>query len=279
MYRFSRFFNEISALLSREYLSTQKKFQLFFAFYGLRRYRASSHSVRFMGLEFYTPSYSNFVGIIREVFIFGDYYFKSDSPNPVIIDCGANIGVTTIFLKWLYPDARITAFEPSPVAVAALRKNIALNKLQNVEVIEAAATGDVGSITFWEQTAKPGGSTAMRDVFDSKSKTAKFDEVTVRGVRLSAYITGDVDLLKMDVEGAEGVIVQELARSGSLVRIKNIIMEFHENADNAQNDLSTMVTTLKQAGFRIVVFASEVTPSSEMMAKKHAHHFLIRAFR
>ncbi len=281
MIRIARLLNEISSTFMREYLSTGQKIRLLSEYYWLRlRHVASSpDSVRFMGMSFSTPSFSNFIAIIREVFLFGDYYFKATSITPVIIDCGGNIGVTTIFLKWLYPNARVTVFEPSPVAVSALRKNIDANKLSDVEVVEAAVSNEEGTISFWEQPAKPGGSTAVRDVFESKSKATQFEEVSVKAVRLSPYITEDVDLIKMDIEGAEGLVIQELHASGTLSRVKNIIMEFHENADNRSNDLSTMVSTLKENGFKIVIFASEITPSSEVMAKKNGHHFLLRAFR
>jgi hypothetical protein len=41
--------------------------------------------------------------------------FKTDSRNPIIIDCGANIGVATIYFKRLYPDSRILSFEANPI--------------------------------------------------------------------------------------------------------------------------------------------------------------------
>jgi FkbM family methyltransferase len=281
MIRIARLLNEISSTLMREYLTVSEKVQLLSGYYWLRmRYVAKSPShVSFAGLRFTTPSFSNFIAIVREVFLFGDYYFKAKNDAPLIIDCGANIGVTTLFLKRLYPNARVIAFEPSPVAVAALRKNISDNNIQNVTIVEAAVSNEEGTISFWEQPSKTGGSTAVRDVFESKSEATKFEEVSVRATRLSPHITEDIDLLKMDIEGAEGLVINELSMSGTLKRVKNIIMEFHENPDNRTNDLSTMITTLKENGFKIVIFASEITPSSEQMLRKPAHHFLLRASR
>lgn len=234
---------------------------------------------RFLGFSFVTPSFTNFMGIVREVFIFGDYYFKAKSSTPTIIDCGANIGTTTVFFKWLYPNAKITAFEPSPTAISALRKNIELNKFKDITVIEAAASDSEEKISFWEQPKKSGGSTAVRDVFRSKSSSTEFEEVTVHAVLLSKHVHENIDLLKMDIEGAEGIVIRELSKAGALSKIQNIIMEFHENESNKNNDLSEMISLLKSNGFKIVIFASEITPTSERMSRMPAHHFLLRASR
>src|SRR5262249_51895723 len=40
------------------------------------------------------------------------YRFASSRPDPVVYDCGANIGMATFYFKWLYPKAHIDAFEP-----------------------------------------------------------------------------------------------------------------------------------------------------------------------
>ena len=173
MQRFSRLLNEIAVVCSREYLSSMQKIRMLIAFNGLRLLHSvgrSSTSIRFMGFSVTAPSFANFLAIAREVFVFGDYFFNASTPAPVIIDCGANIGMSTLFFKWLYPQARITAFEPSPVAVAALRKNILDNVLTDVSVVEAAASGEEGTIKFWEQESKPGSSTAVKGVYDRKAE-------------------------------------------------------------------------------------------------------------
>src|SRR2546423_3692928 len=40
------------------------------------------------------------------------YKFDAERPDPLIIDCGANIGLSVIYFKYLYPRATIVAFEP-----------------------------------------------------------------------------------------------------------------------------------------------------------------------
>ncbi|HEX4602645.1 MAG TPA: hypothetical protein VH724_01505, partial [Candidatus Angelobacter sp.] len=60
------------------------------------------------------------VMLYSEIFARESYWFTSNKPNPVILDCGANIGMATLYFKWLYPLAQITAFEPDPTTFNAL---------------------------------------------------------------------------------------------------------------------------------------------------------------
>lgn len=49
----------------------------------------------------------SFRHLFYEIFATGSYFFQSDSANPLIFDCGANIGMSILFFKKLYPNARI----------------------------------------------------------------------------------------------------------------------------------------------------------------------------
>jgi len=53
---------------------------------------------------------------------------------PLIFDCGANIGLATLYFKNLYLGARIVAFEADPETAAVLRENVSANHLQDVSV-------------------------------------------------------------------------------------------------------------------------------------------------
>src|SRR5688572_14359002 len=62
------------------------------------------------------------------------YKFNPSSENPVIIDCGANMGVSVLFFAKEYPKARIIAFEPDAAIYDVLQKNIASFHLNHVEL-------------------------------------------------------------------------------------------------------------------------------------------------
>lgn len=52
--------------------------------------------------------------LLWEIFIRGEYFFETEKTAPVILDCGANIGLATLFFKRIYPKARITCGEADP---------------------------------------------------------------------------------------------------------------------------------------------------------------------
>jgi hypothetical protein len=71
----------------------------------------------------------------------------------------------------------------------------------------------------------------------------------VEAVRLSPFIQGEVDLLKMDIEGAEGSVVRELAEAGKLKWIKEMFIEYHHHLNPNEDDLSQLFRIFEQNGF------------------------------
>lgn len=281
MHRIARVFFEVGVLFSRDYLTFAQKVKLLFGFYiSVLRKRFSSPEApyHFSGFTIYADSGANFSTIIREVFLLGDYYFKSSTPAPYIIDCGANIGISTLYFKALYPQATILAVEPSPKNMSFVKQNVEVNNIHGVTMLEAAASDSEGTVSFWEHTHKPGGSTMVKAVYESKIKDS-FKEYKVPAVLLSKHLPWKVDLLKMDVEGAEGGILKELSQSGSLSKIDRIIMEYHDNEGNTSNDLVTIINLLKEAKFTVAFYTNEFNISSERLIRANSRHFMIRADR
>ena len=70
--------------------------------------------VVFLSFRVQFVSFSEFFILIREIFIYEPYHFNSKKEDPVIFDCGGNIGLATIYFKFLYPRAKVVVFEPVP---------------------------------------------------------------------------------------------------------------------------------------------------------------------
>src|SRR5688500_1422830 len=70
------------------------------------------------------PDGPSFAAMYDEIFRNEIYRFVSDSANPFVIDCGANIGISILYFKQVYPACRILAFEPDPAIFTYLSKNI-----------------------------------------------------------------------------------------------------------------------------------------------------------
>jgi len=180
----------------------------------------------------------------EEVFFEEEYFFQTDSPEPVIVDCGSNIGLATLYFKTIYPKAKIIAIEAHPTTFATLQSNIKDNNLSNVEALNVAAVGgDEKEISL--MFSKPGDlrSTKIREMHGDQ----ELQEIKVPAVRLSTILPGSVDLLKMDIEGSEDEVIDEIA--GKLKQIKNVILEYHFSPGTKRKSLGEFVSILEAAGF------------------------------
>ena len=123
--------------------------------------------------------------LYREIFVRQHYYFSADNDSPVIFDCGANVGVATFYFKWLYPKARVEAFEPDPNTFAVLETNVARNRLTDVVAHNCAVWDENGQIEFFVDREHPGSLQMSADA--SRLKGAA---IRVPSRKLSDFIQG-----------------------------------------------------------------------------------------
>ncbi|TSC88400.1 MAG: FkbM family methyltransferase [Microgenomates group bacterium Gr01-1014_16] len=194
--------------------------------------------------------------MLKELYEKNYYQFDTSKPDPVIFDVGALIGETVLYFKEQFPKAKITAFEPSPRSFALLKKNISQNKLTRIKLVNAAVAGKSGKMNFYTSKSKQNpwgrGDSLKENKFNNKDRSKI---VQVSTVRLSQYINSPIDLLKLDIEGAETEVVQEIEPKLKLV--KNIILEFHASPYNPENKLSTILKILQRNNFKSKFFISQ----------------------
>jgi len=246
--------------------------------YFLKKFQRNPSHLRFLGYKISFHSRQNALGIVREIFFLGDYAFKTDSTAPRILDAGANIGLATLFFKRYYPKAHITSFEAAPENFKLLEENIERNGLQNVTPIFGVLGKDTSTRTFFYNPERPGGSTGLGSVAESKTRS-NFVKTEVPGIKLSTYITEEIDLLKMDIEGGEGDVFQELEESGKLRHIKQMVFEYHANESNTENKLTDILSTLERNNFSTVIYDNEGGYFGKQMRPFPVYHFMIRAYR
>ena len=63
----------------------------------------------------------------NDIFVKRTLAFATASPAPRILDCGANVGLASLFFRRAYPHARITAYEADPALFAILQANLGAN--------------------------------------------------------------------------------------------------------------------------------------------------------
>lgn len=145
-----------------------------------------------------------------------------------VVDLGANVGFATVALAAHHPGARFVCVEPEAESRALLASNLALNGVQ-AEVVGAAVSGSAGGRFAISHGRAPGSDSVVA------ATGGAVEGLTVASL-LDRAGWGDVDLMKIDVEGAEwGVFSDAAAWAG---RVRAIIGELHpvSNASAARAD-------------------------------------------
>jgi len=216
------------------------------------------------------------VFLFRDVFLQGTYYFKTDNPTPTILDCGANIGSSVLFFKWLYPNAIIHAFEPSPSIFAKLEKNVSNNHLSQVFCHNVALSDTKTTLSFFEPEGVQGSLTGSLTQARNAGKS-----VEVQAIKLSDFIgensISSIDYLKMDIEGAETAVIDEMAATHTLGIIKQAGIEYHHQIAGQDASLGHFLQTIEQEGFQYNVFAEGLP--SKIGEMQDVHLFLNQQYQ
>lgn len=237
--------------------NTRNRYEIFRALLYLRfwveiRRRQGEIRMKIFGFTITAPSCFELLYLFREVFIQRQYEAQLKSKDPLILDCGANIGMATLFFKICFPECRIICFEPNPVAFAYLRKNIEENRLAEVQLVNAALADKEGEMVLYTEPSN----TLISSI--NRERGAKVEK-QVPVVRLSGYLEGVVaDLAKIDVEGAEHVILKDLLDTNMLQNVQQFIFEYHHLTSPHSKKFSNFLSLLDQHGFRYQVAASFV---------------------
>jgi FkbM family methyltransferase len=173
--------------------------------------------------------------------------------DPIILDCGANIGITVLHYKRLYPNARITAFEPDRRICNVLRRNLAVNNISDVKVVEAAVWKSEGQHEFFSEGADGSRLSDKNSTRNSglASLTPQGAWYTVETVRLADYLSeSSVDFVKLDIESAESEVIADCTKY--LHKVQNMVIEFHMMNERPQVLASTL-SVLADAGFHVSV--------------------------
>jgi FkbM family methyltransferase len=153
--------------------------------------------------------------------------FLCNKRDPVILDGGANIGISAIHYKKQFPDAIVTSFEPDQRACDLLRQNLVANNIHDVEVVEKALWTSAGRASFFSE-----GADANRVVLEENAVkqlttlTPSARQYDVETVRLADCLAQKkFDLVKLDIESAEGEVIVDCG--DTLRNVDNLVIEFH----------------------------------------------------
>lgn len=181
---------------------------------------------------------------LNEIFIEEVYKFVAETKEPVIIDCGANVGLSVLFFKRLYPLSKMTAFEPDKKIFKMLSQNLESLNITDVTIVNKAVWKEDGILEFLSSGALGG---KIYNV--NQGKSHNFLE-EIESVRLRSYLTTPVDFLKIDIEGAEFEVLNDC--KDVLHNVKNLFVEYHSDP-NQEQMLNELLYILKETGFRVYI--------------------------
>lgn len=140
-----------------------------------------------------------------------DYCLRSTHIPDRIIDGGSNIGLTIFYFRLKFPNTPILGFEPVEILFDVLVLNLKTNKLLDVEVRNVALTDKAGLVSMYKNGARSNLNWSMvRQNVESQS-------TPVQSALLSSFTEGTGNYaLKLDVEGAEVEIMNDLINSGKV---------------------------------------------------------------
>ena len=171
----------------------------------------------------------------------------------IVVDAGANWGYFSLIAAAACgPGGSVIALEPDPRHAEALTRNLALNGFTQVRPMQAAAAGAAGTITLdgygdgeanrgVSRIAAPRAAPMPGRRFDVPAVT--IDAITAASPR--------VDVVKIDVEGAEDLVLQGMQDGLATKRYRAILLELHPPLLRERGiDPEACIRRLLEAGYR-----------------------------
>jgi len=236
------------------------KFKQFFQLLKLKAYsflglvwakRFQAKTIHLNGRKFRITDSASFVAMYLDIFGHEGYKFETQKVEPYIIDCGANIGLSLVYFNQLYPNAKIIAFEPEPKLFDICKSNTTYFEEQ-LRLYPYALWNEETTLYFESEGADAGRVEKEKieneEIASTKNLTQNLIEV--KAVRLQKYLNQRIDLLKIDIEGAEVTVLEDCV--DSLHWVGNLFVEFH-SFENSPQRLGQLLSILENAGFRYYI--------------------------
>jgi len=213
-------------------------------------------NLKFLDFVFDIPDGPSFVWQFKDIFVDQVYLFNSKKNDPVIYDCGSNVGLSLLYFSTLYPNAVIKGYEADKNLASLSQMNLKKNNISNAIIFPVAIWVDDNGVDFSIEGAD-GGSIVGGDNFHR-----------TESVRLRSILRSEphIDLLKLDIEGAEFDVMTDCR--DSLSNVQNIFIEYHSFKNDSQK-LGEILSILEGANFRYYI--------SEIYKKKSPFTSLINS--
>jgi FkbM family methyltransferase len=145
-------------------------------------------------------------------------------PGQVVVDIGANVGLYTALAGRLVgPSGAVFSFEPDPESFSFLQQTVRLNRLGNTHLVNAAVSRTTGRARLYRSTENRGDSRLYE--YEGSDGSLEVDTLCLDEY-LEAKAVGEVHVIKVDVQGYEGVVIDRLERTIRRSPRLRMLMEF-----------------------------------------------------
>ena len=170
---------------------------------------------------------SSDVQIYKHIFLDKEYDIQLKNSPKTIIDAGANVGYASIYFANLFPQSLIYSIEPESNNFSLLKRNTA--PYQNIIPIKAALWKEETVLNLIDPRV---GDWGFRTVNDSLTSSRPIVKERIMGITMDKlmadYSIDSIDLLKMDIEGAEKDVLEN--SSSWVNKIDVLLIELHDRA-------------------------------------------------
>lgn len=200
--------------------------------------------VSFLDYKIYIESLEEF-NILNEIFVNHDYNFLTNDKS-VIIDIGTNIGITSLFFSAQNYVKEIYAYEPIIDTYKQAEFNFQMNQdISKVKSFKNIGLGKDNREEFFLFDKNTKGNTGIRGKMSqsyANSSNAEERKVQICNAsnelkKIFEGLNGEKVIVKMDCEGAEYEIIENLFESGLLNRIDVFLIEWHDKGSRLLEDI------------------------------------------
>jgi FkbM family methyltransferase len=213
--------------------------------------------VRFRGLRYWVSAETVFAYYLLP-FEPGTAQHLWTRTGRLFVDLGANIGQYTLALSRRFE--LVVAVEPNPAALAILKRNLDLNGIENVRIQPVAVAAAAGKLPLY------GGE--FLSTWSLKHPSTEFVLVDVITLDTLLAGLGPVDLLKVDIEGAEREVFLAGAEPLRRVRELSFEMDLGEGRSGTPPEAQAVFDFLQREGFSVRILRSPFRERENIEAER-----------
>lgn len=185
-------------------------------------------SVRIAGKPIWLRPWTSDYAAYQQIFCQQEYAgFEGIGDPRIIIDCGANIGLASIYFLNRFPECTVLAVEPDPENVSICRHNLQAYGAR-AKIVQGAVWNDRGRLTVIPSRFGPAEKWGMqvRPFESGDPEQTAVDAFDIPSLMACAHV-GRVDLLKIDIERSELALFSASTEQW-LPRVRNLVIELHD---------------------------------------------------